>query len=627
MLLIFIFSAMDCIGQNVVDRRAYQKDERYALRWDSITVAYEDSTELVIPMTNRLLEIVDLENDSIQIIQAIKYQGLAHRTMGNYVQSIDKFKTVYGYAKKYKDSLLQASAADQIGIMNTFMGNMSEAQPYILEVAEIYNAVGSKEDIANANNGLAIFYNDTGQKDKAIEIYNLALKQYEELDDTMGRANIHANLGLLYIYDKQYDLAEKNILMQGHLDTLMNTQWGLGFYHDFMGTLRRKQGRFQDALRWKKSSLKIREQLESHYNIAETRSGLASVYLALGRYDDAIKNANIVLEHKEDHQSLSQQMGAYSLLSSVYEKMSNHELSLDYHKKYKSMSDSIYNRDVLSEMATKDALYEKANQDREIAELNATKIISDNKIMNKNRTITMGGVAIGIISLLLLFLCRLLQKYKAQKIKLSKTLGEKDILLREIHHRVKNNLQLISSLLTLQGRSIDDEVAIKAINEGKNRVRSMALIHQDLYNKDSITEISVKSYMEKLIQELFDTYRVDKNRISLTMKIDDIDLDVDTVIPLGLIINELITNCLKYAFPKERHGNLEVRLEEKNQRLILHIIDDGVGYNPENIRENSFGSTLVNALTEQLDGEMEINNTKGTKIRISIQEYKTSNKK
>jgi len=619
----FYFVAVNCTGQVPSEKVHYKKQEPYAAIWDSIMTAYRsDSTELTIPFTEELMSMALAKADSSQYVHGIKYQGYAHRKMGNYVQSIDRFKKVMLYARHHQDSLLLAAATDQIGIMYTFMGNMSEAQPYVIETAEIYDAVGQVEDIANANNGLAIFYYDIGQKDKAIEIYNVALKQYEEIDDTMGRANIHANLGMLYLDEDKFELAEENIQMQGKLDTMMNSQWGLGFYHDFMGSLRRKQGRLKEALRWKKSSLEIRKNLASHYNRAESISGLANVYLALGEYEKSIFNAKEILKRKEDHRSLSQQMGAYSLLSSAYEKKKNYKLSLNYHKQYKLMSDSIYNRDMISEMETKDALYEKAKQDQDITRLNANKVIAESKIKNKNKVIAIGGVAFGLISLLLFFLYQLLQKYKTQKNQLAKTLGEKDILLREIHHRVKNNLQLISSLLTLQGRSIDDEVAIKAINEGKSRVRSMALIHQDLYHKKNLTEISVKTYMDKLIQELFDTYRIDKGRIELQTYIEDIDLDVDTVIPLGLIINELITNCLKYAFPDNNSGLLMINLQETRDSLVLQIKDDGVGYNPDKIRENSFGSTLVDALTEQLDGVMKVNHESGTSITIEIKDYK-----
>ncbi len=210
------------------------------------------------------------------------------------------------------------------------------------------------------------------------------------------------------------------------------------------------------------------------------------------------------------------------------------------------------------------------------------------------------------------------RKIKSQNEIISKALTDKDLLLREIHHRVKNNLQLISSLLTLQGRSIDDEMAIQAINDGRNRVRSMALIHQDLYNKENLTDIGVKTYLEKLCTELFDTYKIDKDRIQLHLAIDDIDIDIDTMIPLGLIINELITNTLKYAFPQDHKGNLNIDLYNEDEQLILKVEDDGIGYDPSTVRKDSFGATLISALSDQLEGEMTVYSVDGTCTKLVI---------
>lgn len=204
---------------------------------------------------------------------------------------------------------------------------------------------------------------------------------------------------------------------------------------------------------------------------------------------------------------------------------------------------------------------------------------------------------------------------------INKALQEKDILLREIHHRVKNNLQLVSSMLTLQGRSINDEAALNAINEGKSRVRSMAMIHQDLYMKESITGIGVTHYINRLTKELFATHNIYPNQIILDANIQEIDLDIDTLVPLGLIINELLTNCLKYAFPNNRKGKLSITLNEIGERLNLRIKDDGIGFDPNNVRDNSFGTTLISALTDQLEGEMTINTKNGTDVQISFSDY------
>ena len=246
--------------------------------------------------------------------------------------------------------------------------------------------------------------------------------------------------------------------------------------------------------------------------------------------------------------------------------------------------------------------------------------LSDEKI----RRYKISGLLASLLLALGLFTVFQLKKrntqIQSQNKVISKALSDKDVLLREIHHRVKNNLQLVSSLLTLQGRSVDSDSAIQAIKEGQTRVRSMALIHQDLYHKESLTEIGVKGYVEKLTSELFATYRIDTNLISLSMDVDDMELDVDTLIPLGLIINELLTNSLKYAFPAEREGSLLVSLSKSDNQIELVVKDDGVGYDPTEVRDDSFGSTLIAALTEQLEGviSFETKLDGGTSVTIVI---------
>ena len=195
-------------------------------------------------------------------------------------------------------------------------------------------------------------------------------------------------------------------------------------------------------------------------------------------------------------------------------------------------------------------------------------------------------------------------------------------MLKEIHHRVKNNLQVISSLLGIQSRQIKDTAVLDAIREGRARVQTMSLIHQDLYSKDNLTGIGIKNYFDKLSQSLFDTYALSKDDINLTADIADIVLDIDTVVPLGLMLNELITNALKYAFPSGC-GEIHVKIYESDIGLVLSVRDNGVGMDhPDNIKDGtSFGFDLINSFVEKLDGELEIRVDQGTEIRAILKNY------
>ena len=208
--------------------------------------------------------------------------------------------------------------------------------------------------------------------------------------------------------------------------------------------------------------------------------------------------------------------------------------------------------------------------------------------------------------------------------KTESSLQEKELLLREIHHRVKNNLQVISSLLSLQSRSSKDEQAIEMAKESQNRIKVMALIHEKLYRSKDFANVEFNDYIKNLVNDLFASYKVSSSRISLKMDIENISLGIDTAIPTGLIINELVTNCLKYAFSKDTEGEIRISLRslEDGQNELI-VSDNGVGI-PENLdikKAESLGLRMITNLTERsLHGKVNINRDNGTEFQIIFKE-------
>lgn len=214
---------------------------------------------------------------------------------------------------------------------------------------------------------------------------------------------------------------------------------------------------------------------------------------------------------------------------------------------------------------------------------------------------------------------------KRAQYEIEKALEEKDILLKEIHHRVKNNLQIVSSLLSLQeGYLKKDSPSVNVLRESKNRISSMAMIHEMLYQSGEMTAVNFSSYIERLITNLFHSYH-SKNILKPRIDAEDVHLNIETAIPVGLIINELVSNSLKYAFPGEKTGHVTVKLRTNSPEYELSIGDDGVGFPPEldykNIK-SSLGLKLVNALVEQLDGTIEMDKGSGTRFIIKFRELK-----
>lgn len=213
-----------------------------------------------------------------------------------------------------------------------------------------------------------------------------------------------------------------------------------------------------------------------------------------------------------------------------------------------------------------------------------------------------------------------IEKRIRAEIEIKKSLHEKEILLKEVQHRVKNNLQVISSMLDLQTDYVNDSGVSKMFIEAQKRVKSMALVHEQMYQSEVLTDLDFTQYIENLCNYLFKIYGVNTKRISMNINIKEANIDFNRAILLGLIVNELISNSLKHAFPDELEGQVKIKLDSEDQYFILTTYDNGKGL-PKNFRlrqTKSLGLQLVQALTHQLKGSIKIDRRKGTKFRIKF---------
>ena len=213
------------------------------------------------------------------------------------------------------------------------------------------------------------------------------------------------------------------------------------------------------------------------------------------------------------------------------------------------------------------------------------------------------------------------QRRKLAEKQIEDSLKEKETLLKEIHHRVKNNMQIVSSLLSLQTRNIEDKKYKDIFIDSQNRIHAMALIHEKLYHSENLAHINFKEYIDEIVSNISSSYGLNSN-IKIDINVENIPINIDNAVPCGLIINELITNSLKYAFPKGRRGKIQISVKSKENNLIqLSIGDDGIGIPKDlDIRNaKTLGLTLITALAEnQLDGEIIINREKGTEFQINF---------
>ncbi len=218
-----------------------------------------------------------------------------------------------------------------------------------------------------------------------------------------------------------------------------------------------------------------------------------------------------------------------------------------------------------------------------------------------------------------LILARDITQRKKLEDELKSSLKEKEALLKEIHHRIKNNLQIISSLISLKSRSIPNQEHRNTLKETDDMIKSMALIHEQLYQRD-LSKIRVKEYIEKLVKNLLYSHPLQK-QIKVKLDIEEITLQIKTAISIGLIVNELVTNALKYAFKGREKGIIEVIFKKVNENFELKVKDDGIGFPKDKLKNgSSFGMKLINMLVKQLDGTLSAKSDNGSCFEIVFKE-------
>ncbi|MCK4830395.1 PAS domain S-box protein, partial [bacterium] len=229
------------------------------------------------------------------------------------------------------------------------------------------------------------------------------------------------------------------------------------------------------------------------------------------------------------------------------------------------------------------------------------------KLNRQNKPPLLGGIALDITE----------RKHAEEQIK--KSLKEKEVLLKEIHHRVKNNMQIISSLLNLQSRYIKGKKALEMFKNSQARIRAMALVHERLYRSQDLARINFVEYVQDLVRQLFMSYGISTTKIKFNIRIKDVFLNINKAIPCSLIINELVSNSLKHAFPEGEKGKIDIDFcLGKDNKLLLKIRDNGIGLLDKIDFKNTktLGLQLVTTLVEQLNGTIEVDIKRGTTFKI-----------
>lgn len=606
--------------QNIIDSNVSKsvKKESLFLLGEYLVQRDPDKAEIIA----KDLKANYIKNDSNEIRRNNYIFAASHRWHGDYSTALDYYRGINSYSKRNNDSLDIAISSHFIGTISMYLGNNLESQKHLLEAAEIYDAVGTAKQKARINNTLAGFYLNVDQLEKGKQQYLKALKQFEVLQDSTGLASVNANLGMVYTDLGEYEKAEYHLMKQKEYNVVFPTLREMGFHHDFLGLLRQEQNRLDEAYEEHLKALKIRENLSSTYNLCESKIHMGEILIKLNRYNEAIDQLNDVFSF-EEHESLNQEERAYDLLAEAYEKKGDFKSALGTFKAYKTMTDSIYSKESIEIIAEKDALYNQQKKDAEIALLSKENEIKETKLSRSKSIMIISLIGLGLLAIAALALLKMNKKIKSKNETITKALKDRELLLHETHHRVKNNLQMISSLLNLQSKYVKDDNVFEVLQNGRNRVQSMAILHKNLYVGEDLNMVNIQRYFEGLVDSILNSYNKSENDIDLKIDAEKVTMDVESVIPLGLIVNELVTNSLKHAFPKDVKSKPEITLKmsERDDFYTLKVADNGVGMQDdiiENDKKESFGQRLIRSLSKKLKASVSITNDNGTSVSFVL---------
>ncbi len=383
----------------------------------------------------------------------------------------------------------------------------------------------------------------------------------------------------------------------------------MGLAYNDLASFYMEYDQYDSAAIYFEKSLEIVDPSDER-QVMVIKNGLGQVYLHTGQYQKCIDLLYEALSVVEESGELFFMTEIPEYIAQSYAGLGQYDSAYKYMEMNWRYSDSLFTQ----------------NQDEALQEMK-TKYESDQKdaLISRQKAERKYGIALflAVLAVAILFYMRYRSKQKMNNI-LDQRNKEKDFLLKEIHHRVKNNLQILSSLLNLQSEYIEDEKALDAITEGGNRVQSMSFIHQQLYSHENVTAVDMRKYLSALCEHLSETFSSEKKVIDIKYSVEQIFFDVETAIPLGLIINELITNSIKYAFGDRLEGNIQVDLWiTADDQLGLKVADDGPGVVSVNDKKStSFGKDLIEVLSQKLKGKITVDTDEGYSTTILFKRYK-----
>lgn len=529
-------------------------------------------------------------------------------------EELDSARIVLGKALKSVDRQDLPMLYTQLGYVSEREGDLAEAAEFAMQSLHIAEQLEDLYAQAVAYSDLSNLFWKQQNFSKGLEQGLRALKLFE----MTGLNSLDYDFTLYVVGNNYLALGDTDQALK-YFNHAIAIGERYGFYNNLsdiyisLAELYGQVNRFPEGEKAAYSAIRYSEQLHNDFMLMRSWLALGKLERLQGKYLSAInsleKSIAIATEEFGDAYFLSD---AYMNLGKAH--AGNH----DYQKAYAAFEtyDALQKEVFTSEAANR---MTEIQMEFDVADKENTIQLQGIQIRKQRIIQTLGMVLIILLVLYLILIFKSARTNRRNNRKLRLQNEEKEFLLKEIHHRVKNNLEIVSSLLALQSEQIEDPKVRSAMKRSQQRVHSMSLVHQRLYQGKSLSHIEMKDYFEKLGSDVLQSYGME-DRIRLECNMAPITVDIDYAIPIGLIVNELLSNALKYAFPDNRKGRILVSLVQRDSVLHLEVSDDGIGKNsPDQAVGTGFGTQLISLLTTQLDGQMQLVIENGTLVSFDFQ--------
>jgi two-component sensor histidine kinase/tetratricopeptide (TPR) repeat protein len=575
-----------------------------------------------------LLKNIALARESRNFENAAKFhQSLVH----HYFYTFDYDSTDY-HINKAISLYKQLNNQQEIGELTARQagtsyakGNYEEAIDYVYKSIEIFKKTGNKEKLAVSYLQLGNIFYFLSDYRESMQYYELSLSAFKTNNDNEGIYRALSNIGLI------------NLMLKNYRKCISQQLEALQYFESKNKELEKGNAYlFLSASYWgieKYDSAKFYNELSIKSNrLTKYRIGLGEGYLMRSKIFRTENKLQKSLEAAKRAFSIADSVKQFEIIKSTAEQLSiaydalgQIDSSYRYLKIHNNLRDSLdLDPQVLKNYAIKQQFQVEEAQFELLLAKEKAQIQEQQNSKKQTQLVTatvvaMCSILLLVLAVIILYRNKILSKQLIDKqAQISSELQIKESLLNEIHHRVKNNLQVISSMLSLQTQYISDDRVQKVISDCKSRINSMSLIHESLYKKNDGIEAPFSEYIKVLIPQLIEAYKIDESKIKAKMKLDEIHLNLDESIPCGLLINEIVSNALKHAFPNGENGEINIHLSKKEGFIRLQIADNGVGFNDETTiqKQESFGFLLIETLAKQLEADMECVNDKGIKYDI-----------